>query len=105
MSPPYTPEDQALLVALADYESELCRCGHPRSTAWHPHMDGGWYERRSYKCHACTAWKGEDVIYDVAVDVRDPGHLDLPPFDLDDALVDGAHTRTTSSQEVDASVG
>lgn len=105
-SPPYTPEDQALFMALRTFESQLCRCGYHRSIAWHPDMDGGWFEQRSYKCHACSAQKGEDVIYDVAADTRPGDDRALPPFELDDALVDGSTSHAKhGSKEVDASVG
>lgn len=96
------------MIALMRYEADLCRCGYPRQVAWHPDMAGGWFEPRAYLCHACTARTGDDVVYEVAVDTRHPDHLDLPPFDLDDALID-SHSRGNRGrphrQEVDASVG
>ena len=54
-SPSYTAEDRALLVGLDLYEKDLCRCGWPRSVAWHSEMDGWMEPGDRYVCHACTA--------------------------------------------------
>lgn len=82
-SPAYTAEDRALLTGLRTYEAELCRCGVPRSVAWHSEMDG-FFEADRFVCHACTAKSGSEkkVIYSLARDTRDPAKGDLPPFVL-----------------------
>lgn len=64
-SPAYTPEDLALLLALEKHEATLCKCGWPRSVAWHSEMDG-WFEGEGYVCHACSAVADRKVIYAVA---------------------------------------
>lgn len=87
-SPPYTADDRALLMALDAYEASLCRCGQPRSTAWHSEMDG-WYEPQTYVCHACTAMAPEDkdgkrepVRYGGPLNTRPADKGPLPPFVL-----------------------
>lgn len=73
-SPPYTPEDQALLIALARWEQSLCTgCGHPRDIAWHADMEG-WYDAAEYVCHACTANSrdGEQVVHRIVTSTYDP---------------------------------
>lgn len=78
----YTPEDQALLMGLTAYESDLCVCGVPRSVAWHSEMDGH-FDSEAFLCHACTARNdGKPVAYPVVFDTRAPGGPDLPPFVL-----------------------
>lgn len=90
-------------MALAAFEAELCRCGFPRSVAWHPDMDG-WFEQHTYLCLACSVQKGDDVTYDVAINTR-PDDQPLPPFVLDDATTESTSSTTKTRTEVDASVG
>lgn len=79
-SPAFTPEDRALLLGLDLYEADLCRCGQPRSIAWHTDMDG-WYEHRTHKCFACSAGSDHDVVYGQVINTR-PADNPLPPFVL-----------------------
>lgn len=59
LSPPYTEEDRALVLALRHYDASLCDgCGQPKHEAWHSEMDG-FYEGEMYVCHACTAIRGD----------------------------------------------
>jgi hypothetical protein len=80
-SPEYVPEDRALLMALASYEAQLCKCGEPRSTAWHTEMDG-YYEGQTVVCFACTANAGGDkqVKYSLLSNTRPVSKGALPPF-------------------------
>ncbi|WP_435744898.1 hypothetical protein [Nocardioides sp. SYSU DS0663] len=84
-TPAWTPEDRALLMGLEMYESTLCRCGYPRSVAWHSEMDG-WFgdngEAEKYVCHACSAIHGRQVHYPIAMNTRTEAHGPLPPFVL-----------------------
>lgn len=84
-SPAWTPEDRALLMGLELYESSLCRCGYPRSVAWHSEMDG-WFgddgEAEKYVCHACSALHGQQVAYPLAMNTRPADADPLPPFRL-----------------------
>lgn len=86
-SPDYVVEDRALLMALHAYESDLCRCGQPRSIAWHSDMDG-WYgdggEAMQVVCHACTAIQGGDkkVTYPVVWNSRPESKGPLSAFVL-----------------------
>lgn len=70
------------MMALQHYENDFCRCGHPRSRAWHSEMDGQYEHDETedrFLCHACTAANGgEKVTYPAAP--RDIGPADLPPF-------------------------
>jgi len=57
-----TEADRLLLRALAAFEADLCRCGHPRAQAWSPDHDGAnldhvaHYETGApFRCFACTA--------------------------------------------------
>ena len=81
-SPAYTPQDRALLMGLEGYEASLCKCGIPRSVAWHSDMDG-WYEAESFVCHACTALRDDDenTVYQNPIDTRGPDMPPLPPFE------------------------
>lgn len=70
--PAWTAEDRALLLALQMYEDTLCSgCGHERTRAWHPDMDG-WYEPKHYRCAACSAMQNRPVHYTGSVDEREP---------------------------------
>lgn len=82
-SPEFVPEDRALLMALTAYESQLCRCGEPRSTAWHTEMDG-FYEAATVVCFACTANGGGDkqVKYSLLTNTRPASKGPMPPFAL-----------------------
>lgn len=82
-SPAWTPEDRGLIAGLDIAEAELCRCGHPRSLAWHSDMDGD-FDVTRYVCHACTALEGGDekVKYAVVGTVRDFTVRPLPAFRL-----------------------
>ena len=80
-SPLYTLEDQALLIALEQYEAGLCACGQPRVVAWHSEMDG-WYDGEQIVCHACSAAKGEQVTYARVINMRPASKGPLPPFVL-----------------------
>lgn len=82
-SPAYTVEDQGLMLALEDYENELCRCGQPRDVAWHSDMDG-WFESESFVCHACSALRDDDekTKYHVVRDTRPDSSAPLAPFVL-----------------------
>ena len=84
-SPPFIAEDVALLSGLELYEQSLCRCGHPKSVAWHSEMDG-WFEADEYVCHACSAGKdGTDkAVYTVTRNTRPADRPPLPPFVLGD---------------------
>lgn len=86
-SPAYTPEDSALLMALEVFEASLCDCGWPKSVAWHSEMDG-WFESKSYLCHACTARAGRQVIYATAHNTWPEGRV-LPEFVLGVTTTDG----------------
>lgn len=88
-SPSYTAEDRALLVGLDLYERDLCRCGWPRSIAWHSEMDGFFEPGDRYVCHACTASAPADangtrrpVTYGGVRNTRDPAKGPMPPFVL-----------------------
>lgn len=83
-SPAWTEDDRALMLALQTYESSLCGgpCGQPREVAWHSELEG-WFESHKYVCHGCSALRGEQVVYAVAVneypfEAKPP----LPPFRL-----------------------
>lgn len=86
-SPAYTAEDHALLMGLDQYETDLCKCGVPRSIAWHPEMDG-YFEVDEYVCHACTAQAPEpaagktrdEVKYVVPRSTRPDSKGPLLPF-------------------------
>jgi hypothetical protein len=80
-SPSYTPEDTALLMALEKYEAGLCKCGWPRSIAWHSEMDG-WFDGEAFVCHACSAVADRQVIYSIARDTWPSEKGPLPPFVL-----------------------
>lgn len=80
-SPAYTPEDQALLIALRAHDNTRCRCGEPVDVAWNPEMDG-WYEATEHQCHACTARNGgKPVNYTTVTNTRpaSKGPLPSPP--------------------------
>ncbi|GEP38892.1 hypothetical protein NPS01_25550 [Nocardioides psychrotolerans] len=86
-SPDYVAEDRALLVALQAYEADLCRCGQPRSVAWHTDMDGFYGEggeALQVVCFACTAIQGGEkkVTYPVVWNTRPASKGPLPPFVL-----------------------
>lgn len=82
-SPPWTPEDRGLLIGLERWEASLCKCGQPRSLAWHSDMDGD-FEAPGFVCFACTAVGGgeEKVKYHVPRTDRDFHARPLPPFQL-----------------------
>lgn len=82
-SPPYTPEDHALLLGLDLYERSLCRCGHPREIAWHSDMDG-WWEGQDAQvvCYACSAAHGKEIAYTLSATNTRPADRPLPPFQL-----------------------
>ena len=81
-SPAWTPEDRALVMALADFEASLCRCGQPRHEAWHSEMDG-FYDAVEWVCHGCTARNdGKAVTYSVVRSTRPDEKGPLPPFVL-----------------------
>lgn len=67
-SPAWTEDDRSLMLALQAYEASLCSgpCGQPRHVAWHSELEG-WFEDEKYVCHACSALRGEQVVYAVAV--------------------------------------
>lgn len=90
-SPPFTPEDRALLAGYAVYEQTLCPgCGQPRHEAWHSDMDG-YYETQLIVCHACTAKRDDDekTRYQLVWSTRDLAATPLPPF-----VLTGAHSTT-----------
>jgi hypothetical protein len=85
-SPGWTPEDHALVLGLAKYEDELCRCGFPKTLAWHSEMDG-WFECDTqvdqFVCHACTARNdGKQVTYVRIRNTRPDDQGEIPPFVL-----------------------
>lgn len=61
-SPQWTPEDQALLIGLQEYEAGLCECEWPVEVAWHADMEG-WFDGQSFVCHACSARQGHEVVH------------------------------------------
>lgn len=84
--PVWSPTDRALALANDLYKRSLCSdCGHPRSRAWHPDMDG-WFEGHSVECFGCGAihkavreaqeTKGSDrrALKHYALDTRPPGN-------------------------------
>lgn len=79
-SPAWTPEDQALLMGLEQYEGSLCECGQPITLAWHSHTDG-WWETDEYVCMACSARDGKEVAHSLIRFTLDD-YADLPPFQL-----------------------
>jgi len=88
-SSPWTTEDRALMLALAEHKKTLCPgCGHPKATAWHWDNDGYFAEDQRVVCHACTAMKVPDKggqvepeVYRSVVDTRDYKAEPLPLFD------------------------
>lgn len=78
-SPAWTPEDRGLLAGLEMAEGELCRCGEPRSVAWHSDMDGD-YEADAVVCFACSAIQDQKVRYYLPRVTRDFAQRPLPPF-------------------------
>ena len=81
-SPAWTSEDHDLMVALAEYESTLCRgCGHPKDWAWHPGLESeGWFEKHEYTCQACATLHGPDqATYSSVVDTFPAGRV-RPPW-------------------------
>lgn len=95
-SPPFVAEDRALLMGLEAYEASLCVCGHPRAVAWHSEMDG-FYDDKSYVCHACSAKAGREVAYHSTVDTRDPAKGPLPLFELGVTTVDASPPPSSTS--------
>lgn len=86
-SPAWTEDDRALMLALERYEASLCACGEPRDHAWHRELEG-WYEPEKFVCHACSARRGEQVVYTIAVDEY--------PYDKKPALPEFVLGETTS---------
>ena len=78
-SPAWTAEDRGLLLGLELAEADLCRCGQPRSVAWHSDMDGD-IEADVVVCFGCTAIQGEKVKYAIPRITRDFTARPLPPF-------------------------
>lgn len=78
---PWTPEDQALMMAWREYQDGLCKdCGHPKATAWDA-TRGTWFEKvEDITCWACTAAREpnpetlvrDPVTFPVVVDTFDP---------------------------------
>lgn len=81
-SPAYTAVDRAFLEGLEDYEATLCRCGYPKSLAWHSDMDGDFEDPgEEAVCHACSAGADKPVSYRLRPTVtRDFEARPLPPF-------------------------
>lgn len=106
-SPPWANEDVALLLALDAYDSSLCACGEPRSTAWHSEMDG-WWESQTFVCHACTAKRddGQNVVYAIPVDTYPADRKGpLPPFRIGVTTTpDDKHAHQPAGPPVDASM-
>lgn len=74
----WTDEDRALMMAWGKYQAGLCRCGFPKSLAWHHLNDAAYELDGEFVCYACTAGQDPDedgvrrpVTYPVVVDVRD----------------------------------
>jgi hypothetical protein len=86
---PWTPEDQALMMAWREHRDGLHdACGQPLAISSHPFMEG-WYDPEQLVCWACTAMAepGEDgtrkpVVLPSVVDTRDHVHDPLPPLPL-----------------------
>lgn len=89
---PWTPEDNALLMGLSQYEETLCPgCKVPKHLAWHSELEGWFDDGVAVVCHSCTARQPEPeggkprkpVVYrgapqlDGAFDITT-----LPPFRL-----------------------
>lgn len=78
---PWTPEDQALMMAWREYQDGLCKdCGHPKETAWDA-TRGTWFQQvDEITCWACTAAREpnrdtgvrEPKTFPVVVDTFDP---------------------------------
>lgn len=51
----WTRTDALLAQALTVYEDDLHACGHPRSRAMHPEMDGAYEVDDDVVCYACQA--------------------------------------------------
>lgn len=100
-SSPWTPEDQALMMAWREYRDSLHdRCGQPIARSTHPYMEG-WYDVEDLICYACTALEpaGEDgqhkpFMIPVVVDTRDHDADPLQP------IPDGAFVARDDASEV-----
>lgn len=88
---PWTPEDQALMLAWREYQDSLCPdCKHPKATAWHPdNEDGGFEQTGEITCWGCTAAQQPDengqrkpVTFPIIEDFRDYTRDPLPPLKL-----------------------
>lgn len=49
-------------MGLEQHERDTCECGWPIEIAWHADMEG-WFEGRSFVCHACSASAGREVTH------------------------------------------
>lgn len=78
-SPAWTEDDRSLMLALQQDEATLCACGEPRDHAWHSELEG-WYEVEKFVCHACTASRGDQVVYAIAR--NDYPFDEMPPLRL-----------------------
>jgi hypothetical protein len=81
---PWTAEDRALMMAWQSYQDGLCRCGHPKATAWHQHSSDSFELTGEFVCWACTASAEPDehgvrkpVTYPVVEDTRDYSRFPL----------------------------